>query len=251
MIAATLHCITKGVEIELHVEPGSSLIQFARNRLAQDFLNDKSYTHILWIDSDIAFQPDAVMQLLDHGVDVCGGSYPVKQIPVWFPSVSLDGEDRTKLHRAEVLPTGFLLVSRKAMEAVAATVGTYIHHHNNQEKPTKHIFELELVGDGDVKQLLGEDVVFGHRLRAIGFDLWLDPGLTFLHWGPFTWRGCLREMVEQEAAGMINDLPAHVGPPPVPMPIPNAGGLAPVVQLKRTQLGDAITKVVNGGAACP
>lgn len=200
LTAAWVYCLYHKVELELNVADGYSLVQFARNRLAQDFLDDPSYTHILWLDSDLGFDPRAIMQLLAHDKDVVGGAYPVKSFPPWFPvEVEKEEDDPKALRRCSVLPTGFLLVSRGAMEAVAETVPYYTHHHQGQKLVTRHIFDLELVDrGGEHKDLIGEDVVLCHRLRELGFDLWLDPDIGFAHCGNHRWTGHLSKSIELE-----------------------------------------------------
>jgi hypothetical protein len=57
-----------------------SLITRARNGLMSNFLAQKQYTHLLFIDSDIEFDPISVIKLLVADKDVVGGIYPLKRI---------------------------------------------------------------------------------------------------------------------------------------------------------------------------
>lgn len=195
---AWVHCAYHGVALELEIAAGFTLVQYARNYLAQKFLNDKSLTHILWIDADLGFDPTGIMRLLAHGKDVVGGVYPVKTTPAWFPFAATGHSDGTLLE-AKVLPTGFLMVSRRAMEAVAETVPTYVHRHRGEEIETKHIFDLLLVERDGKQELLGEDVVLCHRLQELGFDIWCDPDIGFRHCGMHEWRGMLRREMDRAA----------------------------------------------------
>lgn len=193
LMAAMVYCLYHKVELELNVVSGASLIQYARNQLLREFLNDKSFTHIMWIDADVGFDPRAIMQLLDHEKDVVGGVYPMKCIPLEWPYEPMPGEQTGSLHRAKIMPGGFLLCSRKACEAVAETASTYTHHMNGMQYPTKHVFDVTLE-DG---VLLGEDVIFSRRLVNAGLDIWCDPDISFQHCGQFQWRGNLRQAIEQ------------------------------------------------------
>lgn len=199
--AALLYCLYHKVELDLRIVAGSSLIQYARNQLVRLFLEDPSYTHMLWIDSDVGFDPRAIMQLLDSGKDLIGGVYPMKTMPLEWPYEPLPGEQTGELHRAKILPGGFLLCSRKVIESVAAKAETYVHHMQGMQYPTKHVFDVPLV-DG---VLLGEDVIFCQRARAAGFDVWCDPNINFSHSGGFEWRGNMREaIVNGQIAQPIN-----------------------------------------------
>jgi hypothetical protein len=197
--AAMLYSYTKGVELHLAIADGYSLIQFARNRLAQDFLDETSMTHILWLDADLGFDPRAIAQLVEHGVDVVGGAYPVKTFPPWFP-VETEAPATLGLQRCKTLPTGFLLCTRKAMETVAAEAPIYLHHHKGEKIPTRHIFDLELRdnGPGEPKDLVGEDVLLCTKLRRAGFDLWLDPDINFTHHGNHHWGANMARTLERE-----------------------------------------------------
>jgi hypothetical protein len=50
----------------IHLTPGDSLVSRARNRLAADFL-ESDCTHLLFIDSDIVFEPEDIIRLLENG----------------------------------------------------------------------------------------------------------------------------------------------------------------------------------------
>lgn len=56
---------------------GFSRIDAARNRLANDALAE-GFDELMWIDSDIAFEPDSVDRLRSHAQPVVCGIYPEK-----------------------------------------------------------------------------------------------------------------------------------------------------------------------------
>src|SRR5690606_33321512 len=111
LMAATVYCLYHKVELELRIVAGASLIQYARNQLVREFLEDESFTHLMWIDADVGFDPRAIVKLLDHDKDVVGGVYPMKCIPLEWPYEAMPGEQSTELHRAKIMPGGFLLCS--------------------------------------------------------------------------------------------------------------------------------------------
>ena len=104
-----------------------SLVSRARNAAVAHFLEDEENTHLLFIDSDIIFEPEDVYRLIQAEKDVIAGMYPKKYI-VWdrlkkdpnaervdFP---IGGEIKvTKDDYIEsgYLPTGFLMIKRKAI----------------------------------------------------------------------------------------------------------------------------------------
>jgi choline kinase len=104
-----------------------SLVSRARNAAVAHFLEDEENTHLLFIDSDIIFEPEDVYRLIQADKDVIAGMYPKKYI-VWdrlkknpdaervdFPiggEIKVTDDDYVE---SNYLPTGFLMVKREAI----------------------------------------------------------------------------------------------------------------------------------------
>ena len=84
-----------GGEFELDVVllGGDSLITRSRSVLVSRFLDNPRATHLMFIDADIAFEPDQFLRLLRLGKDFAAGAYPFKQID-WraLPGRAVKGE---------------------------------------------------------------------------------------------------------------------------------------------------------------
>lgn len=219
LTAAWVYCLVNGVELELRTAARFSLVQYARNYLVQEFLSDPTFTHLFWLDSDLGFDATAIMRLLSHDKDVVGGVYPVKCFPTWFPYEAA-GDERNRLHKAKMLPGGFMLCTRRAVQAVADASPRFVLTHAGKDFVAPHVFDLSLAGDeasqaalaelpiGEIKdlpkdaetaRLLGEDLIFSRKLREAGFDLWVDPDIDFRHCGMMEWGGNLARTIEAEA----------------------------------------------------
>ncbi len=72
----------KGVKTGLLTPCQESLITRARNLIANEFLRQKSYSHLLFIDADIGFPPELPWKYLEADKDVVCGIYPVKHLDV-------------------------------------------------------------------------------------------------------------------------------------------------------------------------
>lgn len=84
MCDLTAMCLKYGIEMKSYFLFNESLITRARNYCVDEFLRS-GYTHLLFIDSDIGFNPQDVLALLalqtdDSEYDVIGGAYPKKCI---------------------------------------------------------------------------------------------------------------------------------------------------------------------------
>ena len=73
-------CMQYGVQIKFSFLFNESLITRARNYLVDEFIHRSDCTHLLFLDSDISFNPQDVIALLALDKDVIGGPYPKKAI---------------------------------------------------------------------------------------------------------------------------------------------------------------------------
>jgi len=73
-------CSQYGIEIRFSFIFNESLITRARNYLVDEFLRAEGFTHLLFIDADIHFDPRDVIACLALDKDVVGGPYPKKSI---------------------------------------------------------------------------------------------------------------------------------------------------------------------------
>jgi len=73
-------CMQYGVNVKFSFLFNESLITRARNYLVDEYLHRSDCTHMLFIDSDIHFNPQDVIALLAMDKEVSGGPYPKKAI---------------------------------------------------------------------------------------------------------------------------------------------------------------------------
>ena len=55
-------------------------IEVARNLFASRVLRDPGYTHLLFVDSDVGFRPEAVLRMIQKDVGVSACVYPSRQM---------------------------------------------------------------------------------------------------------------------------------------------------------------------------
>jgi hypothetical protein len=78
MFELTHEAIRLGLRSSLHMR-AESLVTRGRNEIVKFFLMNEQYTHLFWIDSDLAFSPAAAIRLLLSDHDVAAGVYPIKR----------------------------------------------------------------------------------------------------------------------------------------------------------------------------
>ena len=84
-------CTQYGIEVRFSFIFNESLITRARNYLVDEFLRS-GFTHLLFLDSDIHFDPRDVIALLALDKDVIGAPYPKKSIK--WPAIIQAVQDR-------------------------------------------------------------------------------------------------------------------------------------------------------------
>lgn len=200
---------SKGIESIMRIHSSGSLLVAERNRLLKSFL-ETDCTHMLCIDSDLGWPPQAVLAMLDHDLDFVGGCYPARGEniflfrPVYKEDKSLVISEK-KLIKMEYIPAGFLLIKRHVIEKMIADRPDLYFKPKDplQAKEDGHyLFGIELM-DGE---FWGEDFVFCRRARESGFDIWADPLVEFDHAGT---RGMLANCLtndKEKSRGSICDV---------------------------------------------
>lgn len=72
-------CRNYGIPVQVEFCRNDSLVPRARNNLVARAMANTNMTHILFIDSDISWEPLEFIKLLLHDKDVVGGIYPLKR----------------------------------------------------------------------------------------------------------------------------------------------------------------------------
>ena len=180
----------EGLLIEVALLSGCSLITQARNQLCRDFY-ESDCDRLVFIDSDVAWEPGALVRLAKHPVDVVGGAYRYKadeeSYPVeWLDRPELRADPATGLLEVASLPGGFLSISRAALDrlsdAYPQQAYTYKGHGYHG------YFHAPIRGGG----LWGEDAAFCVDWRNCGGQVWLDPELKLTHVGGHRrFEGCI------------------------------------------------------------
>ena len=167
-----------------------SLVQRARNDIVRLAI-EEDFDDLIFIDSDVEWNPEWVFKLLEYKEDVVGGVYPKKTDEPQFPVHALkDGMKLEENGLIEVngLPTGFLKISRDALKKVwdAST------ESQNEGRTCRMVFDIQ-VQDG---QLVSEDIVFCRKWQDLGGKVFVDPTMTCNHVGTKKYTGNFMEYIK-------------------------------------------------------
>jgi len=198
-----------------------SVLPLARNILASMMLNDPSFTHLLFIDSDMGFAPSLIAKMLAFQKPVVGVVCPVKKFNYdWFhasanthsnPAIarilandyiggqgalitttSADGKRQTQLVdgfvKVSYAGTGILLVSRDALLTMKEKFPElWVENPGERyrqfglEGGVLQVFESVQGPDG---LFLGEDISFCRRwIDRCGGEIWSCVDEAIIHIG--------------------------------------------------------------------
>ena len=161
-----------------------ALIQRARNDTIQVAL-ETGVDELIFIDSDIEWQPNWLFKLLDYDADVVGGTYPKKGDKEEYVVRQLHRKpaDSRGLIEVDGLGTGFVKISKKAMQYLWDTSVKYIDPKDNKER--RMIFDVVIQDEN----LISEDIHAFNKLTTGGFKVYLDPTMTCNHIGGKKYKG--------------------------------------------------------------
>ena len=173
-----------GAAVSVRTSVGNAMIGHARSLLVADFLADKTMTDLVFIDSDVSFEPYCLIRLLSHPVDIVAGLYPKREEPLDFHVCHVEGgpgaPDDNGLVEVAGVPAGFWKISRQAIEKmVDAYPETRFKDDTIDGGYGWALFDNIRIGE----TYFGEDYAFCKRWGDIGGKIYIDPQLELTHTG--------------------------------------------------------------------
>ena len=230
LVNLAIMCTKMNIHMEVYTMFNESLIPRARSYAATHFLRS-TCTHMLFIDADITFSPQSVIDLLifmdeDNDVDVMCCPYPKKNISwekvlkaanagagdknpelladyigdyVFNLPPGVTSVDLSKPFEVMEAGTGFMMIKR-------ATLEKYIEEYPELRYKPDHIrnegFDgteeltmfFDTVIDPVSKRYLSEDYMFCQYVRKMGGKVYMFAGLPLQHTGTFVFGGHLQAL---------------------------------------------------------
>lgn len=156
----------EGIEHRLFVSPGT-LIANQRHELVR-CAYDWGATHVLFIDSDMMFEPEHIIQLLEFDEDIVGAAYSKRVEPLivtaWTKIDEWDTwirpEEQTDSHiKVAAMGLGCCLIKMNVFDRISLP---WFQLGFNQER----------------QQYTGEDIEFFRKCGQEKIDIWLDVAVT-------------------------------------------------------------------------
>lgn len=186
--------------------PSEGFITRARNAIVTDFLVKRpSGTHLFFLDDDIGWPAEKVVEFIHYDAGIVAGVYPEKKDGGTFPVAPVNqGEDfieDTGLFKAALAPAGFMCIKREALAMMIQHCALYM---SPTGEPQFNLFDSgifmpdtgERAGPGDRGEFWSEDYYFIRQFQKLGGDVWIDPDIDFSHRGQKTWRANLNTAIQ-------------------------------------------------------
>lgn len=168
LTALQAHLIRSDVDFELAIVSGT-LVYMARDKIACRAIN-KGFTHVLWLDADMIFQPTLLDDLLDSGKDFVSGICHSRR-PPYASCLFRRMDDLSHLERFEEYPAEPFQVAGCGFACVLIKTEIIA----DVQKQYKSCFTPE--------RDWGEDLTFCRRAAAMGHRIWAEPYVRLGHIG--------------------------------------------------------------------
>lgn len=209
-----------GIEWTVETMTNESLISRARNTLVAKFLNSPESTHLMFIDADIGWEPWHLLALINHDVDVVGGLYPMKTMPVKWCVNGIPGareDDPSGLIEVTKTGTGFMLIKRAVFEKSNQhpAVKSFA---NDIGLPVELNQYMKTYFDTTVREnrYYSEDWTFCENWRDLGGRVFVDRRILLRHTGTYVFDYASQPKLYEDLYTLFG------GQPPQPAPAPAA-----------------------------
>jgi len=195
-----------GIDWTMETLTNESLISRARNTMVAKFLANPDSTHLMFIDADIGWEPWHLLVLLNRDVDVIGGLYPMKSLPIKWCVNGFDGaeEGADGLQEVSKTGTGFFLVKRHVFDKINAHPATkpFI---NDIGLPVELNPYMKTYFDTAVREnrYYSEDWTFCENWRDLGGRIWVDKRVLLRHTGTYTFAHESQEKLITDVTPMV------------------------------------------------
>jgi hypothetical protein len=215
----------QGIQVALITPEHESLITRGRNVIANHFMRENDCTHLLFIDADIGFGPDAVLRLVQADKDVACGVYPAKvfnlqRLRTIDPSVpAAAAEARAMTYTTKLLAgvttdangfvpveyaaTGFMMIRREVLARMAVAFPQLkyrMSYVSAEDGRHENVAYFDTMIDAETGENLPEDYSFCRRWRSIGGEIHVDTHSRLSHTGTHVFAGDYQQYLEQLGA---------------------------------------------------
>ena len=158
--------VSRGIEWD-YIDGYHPNIYRVRERIAINSLN-RNCDYMLWIDSDMAFEPNDLFKLLSHNENIVSGLY--KQPDMDYCAFNLNGgifksddfEEGKNLIEVKANGMGFMLIKKEVFENVPQP-----WFSTNSELISEDIYFQNKCKEYGYKSIVDTDIILGHEKMVV------------------------------------------------------------------------------------
>lgn len=161
----------------------------------------EDYDYLLFLDSDVHFEYDAILKLIKRDKDICVAAYPHKShdkktfVFTFLPNKKVN---KSGLLEIENAGTGFMLIKTSLLKKMYHKTKDYIYTSNyghnkndNEEEYYKAFFDFSY---DETSRLISEDWFFCNKVRnEFQIKIYLDTTIKLRHEGYETFKHDLND----------------------------------------------------------
>jgi len=235
MMRLAILCSKYEIPYTVSTLANESLVTRGRNTLVSFFMENKSATHLFFIDADIEFQPEDFLRMVAYDKPIIVGAYPKKAInwqsivhaarnmPDETPDTIeghssnyvvnfdfLKDKDGNRIPQVQIVDnlvrlkdagTGFMCIKKEVIQQMmdAHPELKYKNDINVDNKFEPFMYALfDTMIDPESRRYLSEDYTFCRLWQMMGGEVYLDPRTALNHVGHYTFRGNIRKLFTGE-----------------------------------------------------
>lgn len=234
-------CTTYGISLQIYYLFNESLITRGRNYCSAEFERSGA-DHLMFIDSDIGFDPKDVIALMaiqmsdPEKYNVVTGAYPKKSISWEKIKVAVDkgfaDENPNNLENfvgdyvfnpkngtgsislgepAEIMEagTGFMMIHKDVFAKYKAAYPEQMYRPDHVRSShfdgsTEICAYFDCIIDPETRRYLSEDYMFCQHVNKMGGRIWLCPWIKLQHMGTMVFGGSLSDLASIGAHATAN-----------------------------------------------
>lgn len=221
VIALQIELAREQIGLIIDTVENESLVHRARNVSVGRFMQKSTADYFLFIDADIHFDPQSVVELVRSGHDIGVACYP-KKVVMWDDAAKAvrEGDDRPMPMLSSSLvvnfgqsqlavengfvsildgPTGFMLIKREVFEKMEKQYPELMCKNDHQNRDfDEYCAVFDCMIDPVSKRYLSEDYAFCRRWQQMGGKIYASLNTTLGHVGNLPFSGKLSERLKDE-----------------------------------------------------
>lgn len=168
-------CRTHNILVDLYTLNNVSLTQVARNSLFRKVYNEKPES-VIWIDSDISWNPNDFLYLVNSDKDVIGAAYK-RKVPedLYVVKCFNPVDQENDLIKVAGLGFGFIKTSYRVINDLWNSSEEYYDDNFYH----KNVFDVKIKNG----ELWSEDAEACQKILDLGYDIYLDKRIKCTHIG--------------------------------------------------------------------